>query len=117
MLRAGQVSSSPVEVLRAADGHQAVGVGEFGEAAHLVVLLEGGSDRHDAPTRRVHSELRASGHRKTRFSNGPGSLTVTDPAGFSFKHELWWRVWVRQGLLHHFLPARGHFRLRVSAMT
>lgn len=38
---------SPVEVLRAADGHQAVSVGQLGEAADLVVLLKRGSDGHD----------------------------------------------------------------------
>lgn len=39
---------SPVEVLGAADGHEAVGVGQLGEAADLVVLLERGSDGHGA---------------------------------------------------------------------
>lgn len=38
---------SPVEVLGAADGHQAVGVGQFGEAADLVVFLKRCSDGHD----------------------------------------------------------------------
>lgn len=41
------VKASPVEVLRAADGHQAVSVGQLREAADLVVLLERGSDGHD----------------------------------------------------------------------
>lgn len=39
--------TSPVEVLRAPDSHQAVRVRQFGEAADLVVLLERGSDGHD----------------------------------------------------------------------
>lgn len=39
--------NSPVEVLGAADGHQAVRVGQFGEAADLVVFLKGGSHSHD----------------------------------------------------------------------
>lgn len=39
--------TSPVEVLRAADGHQAVRVGQFGEAADLVVFLKRSSDGHD----------------------------------------------------------------------
>lgn len=38
---------SPVEVLRAAHGHEAVGVGQFGEAADLVVFLKRRSDGHD----------------------------------------------------------------------
>lgn len=37
---------SPVEALRAPDGHQAVGVGELGETPDLVVVLEAGPDRH-----------------------------------------------------------------------
>lgn len=37
---------SPVEVLGAADSHEAVGVGELGEAAQLVVVLEAGADGH-----------------------------------------------------------------------
>lgn len=39
--------SSPVEVLRASDGHQAVRVGQLGEAADLVVFLKGSSHSHD----------------------------------------------------------------------
>lgn len=35
-----------VEVLGAADSHEAVGVGELGEAAQLVVVLEAGADGH-----------------------------------------------------------------------
>lgn len=42
-----QVKVSPVEVLRAADGHQAVSVGQLREAADLVVFLKRGSDGHD----------------------------------------------------------------------
>lgn len=33
-----------VEVLGAADSHQAVGVGKLGEAAQLVIVLEAGAD-------------------------------------------------------------------------
>lgn len=39
---------SPVEVLRAADGHQAERVGQLGEAADLVVFLERCSHGHGA---------------------------------------------------------------------
>lgn len=39
-------AESPVEALRAPDGHQAVGVGELGEAPDLVVVLEAGPNRH-----------------------------------------------------------------------
>ena len=43
----GTGEASPVEVLRAADAHQAVGVGQLGEAADLVVLLKRCSHGHD----------------------------------------------------------------------
>ena len=41
-------STAPVEVLRPSDGHQAVGVGKFGKAADLAVVLERRTDRHEA---------------------------------------------------------------------
>lgn len=42
------VPMAPVEVLRPSDGHQAVGVGKFGKAADLAVVLERRTDRHEA---------------------------------------------------------------------
>lgn len=56
----------PVEVFGASDGHEAVGVGEFGEAADLVVLLEGGSDSHDEEE--DEGERSAPGETKPFFS-------------------------------------------------
>lgn len=47
VLSAPSTENSPVEVLGTSDGHEAVGVGELGEAADLVVLLEGSSHSHD----------------------------------------------------------------------
>lgn len=51
-----------VEVLGAADSHQAVGVGELGEAAQLVVVLEAGTDGHGSGPSRNARGLRRSRH-------------------------------------------------------
>lgn len=45
--RARKVLPSPVKVLRSSDGHQAVGVCEFGKTTDLTVVLERRSDRHE----------------------------------------------------------------------
>lgn len=58
---------SPVEVLGAADGHEAIGVGELGETAQLVVVLEAGADRHG---RNGNASGAGNGNR-----NGAGSGT------------------------------------------
>lgn len=39
-------ASSPVEVLGAANGDEAIGVSQLGETPQLVVVLEAGADRH-----------------------------------------------------------------------
>lgn len=71
---------SPVEVLGPSDGHQAVGVSEFGKTTDLTVVLERRSDRHErsleAARLRVLGRQIHSGAGSTSLASNPA---LSDP--------------------------------------
>jgi hypothetical protein len=69
--------ASPIEVLWASDGHQAVGVCEFGKTTDLTVVLERRSDRHERGW--GAARLRVLG-RQIHSGAGSTSLASSNPA-------------------------------------